>query len=57
MMQIHKSFILNMTYFRGLLSREVELVGLKAIKLPTGLRKNFPDFFNYLETDNFPNKE
>ncbi len=56
-MQIHKSYLFNMDYFRGFAAREVELKDMKVIRLPTGLRKNYPEFYDYLERQNLPEKD
>lgn len=55
--QVHKSFILNTDYFRSQLSREIGLKGMEAIKLPSGVRKNFPEYFAFLDIQNLPSRE
>lgn len=53
-MRIHRSFILNMDYFEEYSSGKVSLKGLPGIELPTGDRKNYPDFFDRLDNHNLP---
>lgn len=54
-MQMHKSIILNTDYFRKYGTRTVDLIDLKAIKLPTGTRRSFPVFFEWIDNHNSPN--
>lgn len=54
-LQMHKSIILNTDYFRRYRARAVELIDLIAIKLPTGSRSSFPEFFEWLDNHNSPN--
>lgn len=54
-MQIHRGIILNTDYFRRYGTRVVELIDLKAIKLPTGTRRSFPEFFEWIDNHNSPN--
>lgn len=55
--QVYRSFLLNTAFFRRYTGGIIELKGLDAIKLPTGERKNYPDFFNWVEESNLPDKE
>lgn len=53
-MRIHRSFILNLDYLDGYSNGKVTLTGLPGIQLPTGDRKNYPDFFDRIDNHNLP---
>jgi len=53
-MRMHRSFILNMDYLDEYSNGKVTLTGLPGIQLPTGDRKNYPDFFDRLDNHNLP---
>jgi len=53
-MRMHRSFILNMDYLDEYSKGKVTLKGLPGIQLPTGDRKNHPDFFDRLDNHNLP---
>jgi Response regulator of the LytR/AlgR family len=53
-MRMHRSFILNMDYLDEYSKGKVTLKGLPGIELPTGDRKNYPDFFDRLDNHNLP---
>ena len=55
-MPIHRGFILNTDYFDSYSNRQVTLKGLPGITLPTGERKNYPRFFEYINNHNLPGK-
>lgn len=55
LLQIHQSIILNTDYFRRYAARCVELKDLGAIKLPTGSRQSYPEFFEWVDNHNGPN--
>lgn len=55
LMQIHKSIILNTDYFRTYAAKSVTLKELKTIKLPTGARRGYPEFFEWMNNHNSPN--
>lgn len=55
-MRIHRSIILNMDYFEEYSNGKVSLKGLPGVELPTGDRKNYPDFFDRIDNHYLPGK-